>query len=302
MYSRNVYSGLAGLAFFCLTVTSCQKNAEGTNLSNSSTSSAIAVPATLSEVISGTAGDSVYVMNECGRGRHRDSIARSSLPASVGTYLDANYAGYTYHRAFAVKDSGGTIQSYTVIIYYNDKPVAIQFDSGGGFIKILEQREGPDVGGRGWHEGGRFGCRDGKQKDSIALSALPSSVLNYFSTNYPGDTLIRAYRNLRDSNYVVISRNNGLFATVFNPAAVFVKRIELPAPKGEIVPIEQAALPATVKSYLDASYPAWVFNKAFRVVKSNTVLGFVVIIDANNTRYAVRFDASGNFVAARTIW
>jgi hypothetical protein len=31
------------------------------------------------------------------------------------------------------------------------------------------------------------------------------------------------------------------------------------------------------------------------------VKGFVVVIDANNTKYAVEFDAAGNFVKAKTI-
>ncbi len=302
MFPTKLFAGLAGLAFSCLFIASCRKNAEGTTSTDSGTSSTIAVAATLTEVLSGKPGDSVYVVNECGRGRHRDSVAQSSLPGSIGSYLDANYAGYTYHKAFAVKDSSGAIQAYVVIIYFNDKPVAVLFDASGNFVKILEQREGPDLGGRGWQEGGRFGCRDGKQKDSIALSALPSSVLSYFSANYPGDTLIRAYRNLHDSDYVLISGNNGLFATVFGSGGTFEKRTALPAPGGELVSIEQNNLPATVTAYLNATYPSWVFNKAFRVVKSNTLQGFVVIIDANNTRYAVRFDASGNFVAVRTIW
>ena len=29
--------------------------------------------------------------------------------------------------------------------------------------------------------------------------------------------------------------------------------------------------------------------------------GFVVVIDANNTKYAITFDAAGNFVASKAI-
>lgn len=84
--------------------------------------------------------DSVYLAHSCGNGESRDSIAQADLPAAITTYLDANYAGYTYHKAFAVKDSTDAITGYVVVIYYNDKAVGVQFDSAGAFVRVLDQR------------------------------------------------------------------------------------------------------------------------------------------------------------------
>lgn len=302
MVNKKLLPGLAGCILSTVVFISCQKDTSQANDSDSeSTSAAIAV-ATSESSATGTVADTVYVMHQCGKGKHRDSIAESALSASITSYLSSNYSGYSFHKAFAVKDGSGVVSAYVVIIYFNDKPVALQFDSNGNFEKILEQREGSDLKGRGWHENGRFGCRDGKQRDTIAISALPSSIVSYISSNYSQDTLLRAYKNQHDSSIVVISSNSGLFATVFDSNNQFVKRISIPLAKGKLSSVEQAALPSNVLSYLSSTYPSYVFNKAFSVSINGSIQGYQVIIEANNTRYAVRFDASGSFVAVKTIW
>ena len=54
-------------------------------------------------------------------------------------------------------------------------------------------------------------------------------------------------------------------------------------------------------AYLAQTYPNYMFDKAFSLPENGTLKENVVIIDANNTRYAVEFDASGAFVHAITI-
>jgi hypothetical protein len=277
-------------------------NKEISSSIETSTSAVIAVAASETAATTGTSADSVYVIQFCTRGSQRVSIAEGNLPAAVTTYLITNYTSYTFNKAFAINNSSGTTTAYVAIIYYNDKPVAVLFDSSGNFIKVLEQREKSDLDDHGWHEGGRFCDRDGLQKDTVAISALPSSILNYISVNYPQDTLVKAFKNNYDSSYVVISKNNGLFATIFDSNENFIKRVTLPAPAGSCVNIAQSALPANVLSYLDTTYPNYVFDKAFAAYKDSVLQGYVVILNANNTKYAVRFDVSGNFVLAKTIW
>jgi hypothetical protein len=282
---------------------SCQKSNElaaTSDTSTSSTSSTIAVAATQSSSATARVMDSVYVVQPCPRGGHRDSIAQSALPSGVSSYISTNYNGANFSKAFAIKDASSVVAGYVVIIYYNDKPVALQFDSTGAFVKVLEQREKGDLDGNGWHLGGRFEHRDGKGRDSIALSALPSAISAYFAANYASDTLLKAFKG-KDNSIVVISKNNGLYATVFTTTGSFVSRNALPSKQGNIQGIELSALPSTAANYLSQTYPNYVFEKAFAVSQNGSVKGYVVIIDANNTKYAVAFDASGNFLAAKTI-
>jgi hypothetical protein len=187
-----------------------------------------------------------------------------------------------------------------VVIYYNSNPVGLQFDSSGTFVKVLEQREKGDLNGAGWHNGGRFEHRDGRQRDTIAFSALSATITSYLATNYATDTLVRAFRN-RDSSIVVISKNNGLYATVFTTTGTFVSHEALPSKPGALQSIELTAVPSTAASYLAQTYPNYVFEKAFSVIQNGVVRGYVVVIDANNTKYAVLFDANGSFVKAKTI-
>ena len=300
---RSIFILIAAVLGF----TACKKEVSTTATTSTSTnsisaSSTIALPAGQNST-TGSPSDSVYVVHACDDGSKLDSIPQSALPTTVTTYLTTTYPGYTFNRAFVEKDSLGNVKGYVAVIFYNGIPVAVLFDASGNFVRVLEQREKGDMNGPGYHEGGRFSDRDGLQRDTVAISALPINILSYFSTNYPQDTLVKAYKDSIDSNYIVISKNNGLFANVFDLNGNFLKRITLPAPQGgSFTSILQSALPSNVSSYLNTTYPNYVFNKAFSVSINNAVQGYVVIINANNTKYAVLFDASGNFVLVKTIW
>ncbi len=288
------------LASVMFVFASCKKeNSITSDEANSIQAAVVAQQAIAVTASTTTSGDSIYLVQTCSRGSRKDSVAASSLPASVTAYLTANYSGYAFGKAFSIKDASGTAAGYVVVINYNGNPVGLKFDATGAFVSVLEQREGRDLIGNGWHNGGHFGHRDGKQKDTVALSALPAAMLTYLATNAAGDTLTAAFKN-RDGGIVVISRNNGLYATVFTAAGTFVSRAQLPSHPAKPLPVLQTALPASALSYLTTTYPNYVFSKAFSY-GSNSVIGYVVIIEANSTRYAVKFDASGNFLAAKTI-
>jgi len=280
--------------------TACKKDVSVNDSTTTDLSTAVAVPASASQ--RGTASsDSVYVVGTCTRDQRRDSIAASGLPASITTYLTSNYAGYIFHKAFAVKNQSGTVNGYVVIIFYNDKPVGLAFDASGNFVKVLEQRERGDLNGPGWHHGGRFDDRGNAQKDSIALSALPSGIISYLSLNYGSDTLVKAFINRHDTSYVVITRNNGVFANIFDKNGTFIKRVQLNNKQGNCQSIDQSALPAAVTTYLSTTYPGYAFKRAFVIQQNGATAGYVVLIDANNTKYAVEFDASGSFVRVKVL-
>ncbi len=293
-------------AFYALTTSaiifsSCQKNETLNGTGTDAESATIAVAASLSNKTAASGEmDSVYLVQPCERGGKRDSIAASSLPAGVTSYLTANYPGYTFHKAFAIENSSSATTSYAVVIYVNDKPVGLQFDADGDFVKVLEQREKGDLSGPGHHRGGRFEHRDGKGRDSVAFAALSASITSYFSDNYPTDTLVSAIRN-HDSSIVVLSKNNAAFATLFSSTGSFIQRAQLGTKSGRCQSIEWSALPATAPNYLSQAYPNYVFEKAFSVTQNGTVRGYVVVIDANNTKYAVEFDSAGSFIGAKTI-
>ncbi len=178
--------------------------------------------------------------------------------------------------------------------------MGIKFDASGTYIKVPEQREGRDLLGEGWHRGGCFDMRDGEHRDTIALSSLPANIVSYMATNYPSDTLLKAFIK-RDGDYVVISRNNGLYATIFNSAGVFINHMALPSRQGTITPLDLGSLPASITNYLAATYPGYIFDKAFSFSHNGVLQGYAVVIDSNNTKYCLLFDASGNFLSVKVI-
>ncbi|GAB3927839.1 PepSY-like domain-containing protein [Mucilaginibacter myungsuensis] len=294
---------VSGLLAFAM-LSSCNKQNEVSDLKAAASSTAattngdILISAGSVSTLSATK-DSVYLMKACPPGKRPDTIAFSALPAAIATYLTANYSGYTAQKAFKIADRSGSLTGYVVAINYNSKAVGLKFDAAGTFVNILEQREPRDHAGPGWHPGGRFENRNGLQKDTIALSALPFTIKTYFTANYATDTLLHAVMT-RDSGYIVLSANKGLFATSFTSKLAFVKRIQL-HPRPIKSAVAQAALPAAITTYLNTTYAGYVFGKAFTEKVNGVVARYVVLIDVSGTRYAVHFDASGAFVKSITI-
>lgn len=277
--------------FALLSLASCEKpGLSPDTLADIADMNAIAVTADTAS------GNAIYIINTCRRGeQHRDSVALSALPAAVGTYLSATYPGYTFKKAYRVLTHAGGNEGYIVVIQFEDKPVGLKFDSEGSFIKVFEQRERRDLRGKGWRAGGRFDCRDGLHRDSIALSSLPAAIKSYFSANFPQDTLLHALIN-KDGSYIVVSASGGMFASIFKSDYTFIRRVPLPAPGGRRAPLPESGLPAAIKNYLTATYPSYVVNKAFAVKTKSAVMAYIVLIDVNATKLVLRFDGNGNFV------
>jgi hypothetical protein len=287
-------------------IISCNKELSRAGGSGNSGPVTTPTSATIAVETDSTGTDSVYFLQTCNRGYFRDSVASSALPDSILNFLTNNYSGYAFNKIFEIKDSAGTIGGYVVIINFNGKPVGLLFDATGNFQRVLEQRERGDIDGDGWHHGGRFDDRDGKHRDTLAISSLPSDVSSYLSATYPSDTLLRAYRN-RDSSILVISRDDGLFANVFSSAGVFVKRIALDPSGIKFIPpqiqnIVRDSVPSADLTYLENTYPNYVFETALSVSLNNQVQRYGVLLDANNTKYIIWFDAAGNVIATLTVW
>ncbi len=282
-------------------VESCNKEMSVSN-STSSNNTSSSSP-TIGIALDSSSNDSIYIIQPCPRGYFRDSIASASLPVNVTSYLDSIYSGFTFMSGYVIKDSAGNIGGYIAIINYNGKPVAVLFDGTGSFIRVLEQREKGDLYNDGWHRGGRFCDRDPNERarDTISLNTLPASVLSYMSANYPSDSLMNAYVSF-DSSYIIISEDSGLYATVFKRAGDFERRIKLYSPGPVSQQIDQTALPAVAQTYLTTTYPNYVFEKGFSYTLNGVLQGYIVVIDSNNTKYEMEFDASGNYIGSITIW
>lgn len=291
------------LLFSCFCVwalSSCQKLVqEPTKTTSGSVSTMFATNQSIALGTSAS-GSTLYAVNTCSRGSKADTIAFASLTDSTKAYLTATYPGYTFKKAYKILNQSGAIDGYVVFITYNGNPVALRFNPKGVFITVLEQREDHDLDGPGWHEGGIFGDRDGRHRDTIALSALPTTILTYMTTNYPTDTLKHAMRN-RDSSYVVISADNGVFATEFSKTGSFIERVQFYPHVVKVSTLTQATLPATISSYLTTTYPAYVFDNAFELKVNGALTAYLVVIDANSTKYMVLFNGSGVFVRVKAI-
>ena len=296
-------SALLVLSLALMSLGSCQKDSMSIdNELEFAKLEAITISSTSALGSSFGPSDSLYAMGACKKGFKKTPIELAALSSSISSYLNTNYAGFTFQKAYQISNqTTATTDSYIVVIQFNAKPVVLKFDAAGAFVNVLELREGRNMKGRGgWHAGGFFDHRDGTQRDTLDISAIPSAIRTYISTTYSTDTLVHAFVN-RDQSIIVISKNVNYFATAFSASNSFLKRHQLPAFPGKGMSIAASALPAVSTTYLTATYPNYVFKKAFEVKANGTIKGYLVLIDANLTKYAVHFDAAGAFVKAVTI-
>lgn len=287
--------------------TSCKKDAvsttnSSTTLSKTPTGTLVLGTVTTATTSGTTTTDTVVAVNCFGRHSQPDSVAFSALPTAISTYLTTNYAGYTAGKAFKI-DSASVTTGYIVVIKYNTNFVALKFTASGTFVAALEQRDKADINGRGFHEGGPFDDRDGRHKDTVAISALPSTITAAFTKAYPSDTLLHAAVT-PDSTYILISKNKGLYTTAISKTGTVLRHVAMPNPPAGhcvIASVAQTSLPSNVLTYLTTTYPSYVFNAAFKISVNDALKGYAVFITSNSTRYVVNFDNSGNFVSTITV-
>lgn len=284
---------------FIITMVACKKNETNTVADSTSIQEAVTELQAVSVGVSNRkAGDSVYVINTCRSNEKLDSIAFTSLPEVAVNYLATNYEDYTEVKALSIKDNTGTISGYIAVIKIDDSPIGIKFDAGGNFVKVLEQKEGRDLKDR-WHHQGAPG-KGQAGKDTIAISALPVAITSYMNSNYASDTLLYAFIK-KNNDYVIVSKNQGIYATTFSSNGDFISHDVIKEHKGRLTIVVDSNLPSTITSYLESKYPGYSIDKSFSLASGQTIIGYLLLIEASGTKYGLSFDAAGNFLAVKLV-
>lgn len=299
---QSSFAFLATLVVF----SSCKKDFSGTPSTPNPPSISNSVPAFLPMGVAldgfgNYPADSVYVIYPCEIDLLRDAIPASALPLSIQDYQTENYEDFNQLNAFTVSDAESNLKGYISIIRFNNKPVALEFGLDGIFKKVLEQREWADLDNDGWHTGGLFEDRDGTNRDNIDPYMLPDEIKNYLSANFPEDSLLKAFRTKEDA-YLVITKNNGGYAHVFNGNLEPQKHLALCGGSCQLEDIEKSNLSSTILNRLSNTFPNHVFNKADLMTMGSSNMGTLVLINANNTRYAVTFNSNGNMLSNKVVY
>ncbi|HLO45289.1 MAG TPA: hypothetical protein VK175_13220 [Leadbetterella sp.] len=139
---------------------------------------------------------------------------------------------------------------------------------------------------------GKHGHGKKHNMTEIELSALPTSVTGYITTNYVGSTIKRAAQS--DSGkyavHIVLadSTHKGL---LFDAAGVFVKEFAGKGHGGE--KIDVATLPAAITTYISTTYAGSTVSGAR---KSSDGKYGVLVTKADGTKIMLGFDAAGVFL------
>jgi len=268
------------------------------------TTSSISASTPISVALNGfanTQSDSVYVMYTSDGELFRDEIPAITLPAAVQQYQMENYQQNDQLSAYTISDKDGNLKSYVSIIRYNERPVALEYNFVGTFKKVLEQREWADLDNDGWHIGGLFEDRDGNNRDVVNLNLLPDEIKNYMTNNYPDDIIVRAFQT-KEEAIIVISKNNGGFANVFNKNLELQKHMSICDVNCQLEDIEKSTVSSKVLTTLSNTFPNYIFNYGDMMNVNGVSMGNLILINANNTRYLVAFDADGKLLSNKVVF
>lgn len=133
------------------------------------------------------------------------SIDAATLPNSVTTYINTNYAGAAIK--FAGKDGKG---QFVVGLSLNGVDTGLLFDANGVFVQKLE----------------RYGTK--AKLTEVAITALPASISAYVTTNYAGYTIKRAGSDADGNLIVGLDNGTGHKVLKFTSAGVFTEELQIP--------------------------------------------------------------------------
>lgn len=139
-----------------------------------------------------------------------------------------------------------------------------------------------------------------KAGEVIDPGALPRTITDYLTTNYPGYAIVQADVE-KDAAGVVkgyetlITVKIVQYEVEFDAAGAFSK-LETPDGHEQGNAIAASALPAAITAYLNANYAGYVIREAETHSSNGTLAGYEVEIVQNNTEFDLTFDAAGTFV------
>jgi len=308
MKNTNIKSIQLGLALIAAIgmLGSCKKelSVPPSSLSEEKNGNAISASTPISVALNGfgnSLSDSIYVMYSADGELFRDEIPAITLPAAVQQYQTENYQQNDQLSAYTLSDKDGNLKSYVSIIRYNERPVALEYNFVGTFKKVLEQREWADLDNEGWHIGGLFEDRDGNNRDVVNLNLLPDEIKNYMTNNYPDDIIVRAFQT-KEEAIIVISKNNGGFANVFNKNLELQKHLSICDANCQLEDIEKSNFSTNLLKTLSNTFPNYIFDYADKMNVNGVSMGNLIFINANNTRYAVTVDVNGNILSNKVVF
>jgi hypothetical protein len=308
MKNTNIKSIQLGLALIAAIgmLGSCKKelSVQPSSLSEEKNGNAISASTPISVALNGfgnSLSDSIYVMYSADGELFRDEIPAITLPTAVQQYQTENYQQNDQLSAYTISDKDGNLKSYVSIIRYNERPVALEYNFLGTFKKVLEQREWADLDNEGWHIGGLFEDRDGNNRDVVNLNLLPDEIKNYMTNNYPDDIIVRAFQTKEEAK-IVISKNNGGFANVFNKNLELQKHLSICDANCQLEDIEKSNFSTNLLKNLSNTFPNYIFDYADKMNVNGVSMGNLIFINANNTRYAVTVDVNGNILSNKVVF
>ncbi|MEA5402021.1 PepSY-like domain-containing protein [Arcicella sp. DC2W] len=126
---------------------------------------------------------------------------------------------------------------------------------------------------------------------TVDPAALPAAIVTYISTNYAGATIKFAGTDTQGQYVVGITLNSVETGLLFDANGVFVKALQHYARKAKLTAVELTALPASIATYVTATYAGYTIKRAGTDADGN----YYVAINDGTNRKVLLFDATGAF-------
>lgn len=240
-----------------------------------------------------TSSDKQLILD--GSGKIRESatqINQTDLPNTIADYLEANFKGFAFGRAF--KKTIGTL-GYRVDIQFNSERYSLFFDEAGALvsqIKGMAGKQGP--GGMG--QGGGKGERPAPAATQVALADLPTAVQTALNGYTFKSAIVMVDKN-NVTRYHVHAEKDGIVYDLDYDSTGKILESHQENGKGAVVTkTELTVLPNEIKSYLNTNAAGWVLKNAVQIKKDSVAIHFHVVVTVNTNTLTYMFDGNYNVI------
>ncbi|MFM6948871.1 MAG: PepSY-like domain-containing protein [Aquirufa sp.] len=222
-----------------------------------------------------------------GSGKIKESstqINQADLPKTISDYLEANFKGFTFGKAF--KKTTGTI-GYRVDIQFNAERYSLFFDEAGALVSQIKGMAGK--------QGGK-GERPAPAATQVALADLPTAVQTALAGYTFKSAVVMVDKNNVTRYHVHAEKDGIVYDLDYDSTGKLLESHQENGKGAVVTKTELTVLPNEIKTYLNTNAAGWVLKNAVIIKKDSVAIHYHVVVTVGGNTLTYMFDGNYNAI------
>lgn len=241
-----------------------------------------------------TSSDKQLILD--GSGKIKESatqINQTDLPKTVADYLEANFKGFTFERAF--KKTAGAL-GYRVDIIANSEHYALFFDEVGALVSQIKGMQGKPGGPGGMGQGGGKGNRPAPAATQVAFADLPAAVQTALNGYTFKNAIIMVDKNNVTRYHIHAEKNGMVYDLDFDASGKLLDSHQENGKGAVVTKTDITVLPNEIKTFLNTNAAGWVLKNAVQIKKDSVAIHYHIVVSVGSNTLTYMFDGNYNLI------